>query len=52
MFQQVLRNLFVDFKLSRIDDAHVEASFDAVVQESRVDGFTNDVVAAKTEAHV
>jgi hypothetical protein len=37
---------------ARVDDAHVHARLDGVVQEHGVDGFAHRVVAAKAEAHV
>ena len=52
MFQQVFGDLFVNLQLPRVDDAHIQTSFDRVVEERRVDRFTNDVVAAETEADV
>ena len=52
MFEQVFGDLFVDFQLPRVDDAHVKARFDRVVKEGCVDRFTDDIVAAETEADV
>ena len=52
MFQQILRNLFVNLKLPRIDDTHVEPGFDSVIQKRSVDGFADNVVATETETDV
>ena len=46
-FEQVGRNVFVDRELASVDDAHVEAGFDGVVQECRMNRFADDVVAAE-----
>ena len=43
--EQVLRDLLVDRELPGVDDAHVEAGLDGVVQERRVDGLADHVVA-------
>ena len=51
-FEQVFGNLFVDFQLAGVDDAHVEASFDRVIQERRIDRFANGVVPAEAETDV
>ena len=45
-------DLVVDHELAGVDDAHVHAGLDGVVQEHRVDGFTHGIVAAERERHV
>ena len=48
----MLRNLFIDFQHAGVDDAHVEAGLDRVVEERAVHRFAHGVVAAETEADV
>ena len=50
--QQFGRDVLVDAKLPGVDDAHVQAGVDGVVQECRVHGFAHDVVAAERERQV
>ena len=45
-------DFFVHGELAGVDDAHVEAGADRVVQEHRVHRFANDVVAAERERNV
>ncbi len=52
MFQQILGNFFVDFQLTGIDDAHVQAGFHGVVQKRAVHRFADAIVAAEAEADV
>ena len=42
----------VDADHARVDDAHVHARLDGVVQENGVDGLAHRVVAPETEGHV
>ena len=51
-FEQVFGNIIVHGQLPGIDDAHVHARPDAVVQECRVHGFAHVVVAPETERNV
>ncbi len=51
-FQQIGRNLRVNSQLPRVDDAHVQPGGDGVVEEGRMHGFADGVVAPKTEAQV
>ncbi len=46
------RNLFVDRQLAGVDDAHVQAGLDRVVQERRVHRLAHHVVAAERERDV
>ena len=50
--QQVLRDLLVDRELAGVDDAHVEAGLDGVVEEGRVHRLAHRVVAAEGERDV
>ena len=52
MLEQLARDVFVDDQLPRVDDAHVEARLDRVIQEGRVDCLADDVVAAKRKRQV
>ena len=45
-------DLFVDFEHAGVDDAHVHAGGDGVVEEGRVHGFADLVVAAEAEGDV
>ena len=47
VLEQILRDVLVDGELSRVDDAHVEARVDRVIQERRMDCLADDVVAAE-----
>ncbi len=49
---QIGGDVFVGHQCAGIHDAHIHAGLHAVVQEHRVDGFAQRVVAAETEAHV
>ncbi len=49
---QLRVQLVVDPELARVDDAHVHARGDGVVQERRVHRLADDVVAAEAEAEV
>ncbi len=42
----------VNSQLTGVNDAHIEAGFNGVIQEYRVDGFPNRVVAAEREGHI
>ena len=50
--EQLGRDLGVDGQLARIDDAHVHAGGDGVVQEDGVDRLADGVVAAEGERDV
>ena len=52
VLEQILRNVFVDDQLAGIDDAHVEAGLDRMVEERRVHRFADDIVAAERERQV
>ena len=52
VLEQILRDVLVDDELAGVDDAHVEAGLDGVVQERRVDRLADDVVAAERERQV
>ena len=50
--EEVFRDLLVDGELAGVDDAHVEAGFDGVVEERGVDGFADRVVSLEGERDV
>ena len=55
VFDQLLQlrlDLLVHRELPGVDDAHVQAGLDRVVQERRVHRLADDVVAAERERHV
>ena len=45
-------NLGVDLQHARIDDGHVEARFDRVVEENGVDGLANLIISREGERDV
>ena len=47
--KQVLRNLFINAEHAGVDDRHVEADLDRVVEENGVDRLAYRVVTAKGE---
>ena len=49
---QLFGDLVVDRELAGVDDAHVQAGVDGVVEERRVHGFADRVVAAERERDV
>ena len=51
-FQEVLGNLIVNLKLAGIDNAHVQAGLDRVVEKDGIDGFADGVVPAVGEGDV
>ena len=51
-FEQFFVHLFVDLEHRRVDDAHVHAGLDGVVEERRVHGLAHGIVAAETEGDV
>ena len=51
-FSQLVGQIPVDRQLAGVDDGHVEAAFDGVIEEHRVHGLAHRVVAAKRERHV
>ncbi len=51
-FAQLGGDLLIDRELTRVDDAHVHAGLDRVVQEHRVHRLAHDVVAAERERQV
>ena len=51
-FQQVLGNLLIHRQHAGVDDAHVEAGLDGVVEERAVHRLAHGVVAAKAEGDV
>ena len=46
------RNIFIDRQLSGIDDAHIHASLNRVVQEDRVHGLADRLVPTKRKRYV
>ena len=50
--EEVLRDLLVDRELAGVDDPHVEAGADGVVEEGRVHRLADGVVAAERERDV
>ena len=52
MLEQVGRDLLVHAELAGVDDPHVHAGADRVVQEGGVDRLAHDVVAAEREREV
>ena len=50
--EQLGRDVLVDHELAGVDDAHVEAGADRVVEEGRVHRLAHRVVAAEREAEV
>ena len=50
--QKFLRDFLIDREHSGVDDAHVEAGFDGVIQERAVHGLAHGVVAAERERDV
>ncbi len=52
VLEQVRRNVLVHRQLAGIDDAHVEAGLDGVIQERGVHRLAHDVVAAERERQV
>ena len=51
-FEQLGLDLFVDFQLSGVDDGHVQARLDSVIQKRRVDRLANRLIPPKGERHV
>src|SRR5436305_1321255 len=51
-FRQIRLEVLRDDELPGVDDAHVEAGGDRVVEERGVHGLADDVVAAEREAEV
>src|SRR5690606_28862103 len=45
-------NLVVDLQLAGVDDTHLQAGLDRVIEEYRVDRLAHRVVAAEGEGHV
>ncbi len=52
VLEQVGRDVLVDRELAGVDDAHVEAGLDGVVEERRVDRLAHHLVAAERERQV
>ena len=52
VLEQIRRDVLVHRELAGVDDAHVEAGLDRVVQKRRVDRLADDVVAAERERQV
>ena len=50
--QQILGNFLIDGQLARIDDAHVEACLNGVVQKRGMHRFTHHIVAAEREGDI
>ena len=51
-FLQFRLDLIVDHQLTGIDDAHVHARLDGVIEEHRMHGFAHRLVAAEGEGQV
>ena len=51
-FEQVPGNLFINLQQAGVDDAHVEAGLDRVVEKSAVHRLAHEVMAAKAEADI
>ena len=49
---QLLRQVVIDGQLAGVDDAHVHARLDGVVEENGVDGLAHRVVAAEGEGDI
>ena len=52
VLEEIRRDVLVDGELAGVDDAHVEAGLDRVVEEDRVDRLADDLVAAEREGEV
>ena len=52
VLEQILRDVLVDDQLAGVDDAHVHAGLDRVIEERRVNRLAHDVVAAERERQV
>ena len=50
--EQIGGNFFVDGQLAGVDDAHIHAGANGVIQERRVHGFADHVVTAEREGDV
>ncbi len=50
--QQIFRDVFIDDELTGVDDAHVEAGRNRVIEERGVNRFAHDVVPAERERQV
>ena len=46
-FTQFRRDIFIDRQLARIDDAHIHARLDGVIQEHRVHRLAHQIVTAE-----
>ena len=46
------RDLFKNSQLPRIDDAHIHAALNSMVEEDSVNGLADGIVAAEGERHV
>ena len=51
-FPQFLRQIVIYGQLACINDAHIHARLDSVIEEHRVNRFTHRVVAAKRKRHI
>ena len=49
---QLRRDLLIDLKRARIDDAHVEPGADGVEEEHRMHGLAHGIIAAKREGEI
>ena len=52
VLEQILRDVLVDDQLAGVDDAHVEAGLDGVIEKRRMNRLADDVVAAERERQV
>ena len=50
--QQISGNFIINLEHARIDNPHIQPSFNGVEQEDRVNGFAYQVVSAKRERHI
>ena len=52
MLEQILRDVLVHGELPGVDDTHVEAGPNRVIEERRMNGFAHDVVSAECKRQV
>ena len=52
VLEQILRDVLVDDQLAGVDDPHVHAGLDRVIEKRRVNRLADDVVAAEGERQV
>ena len=52
LLQKVGRDILIDHQLGRVDDGHVQTGLNGVVEERRIHGFADGVVATERERNV